>query len=322
MAHSKKELQRKSSHLLKIDEEYTTITEPSSCREPKLKNIFLIELNVSCIFQEETDIAERRRTAANQLMTGFRSETVRWRQELNNMKNRENQLLGNCLLGAGFLAYLGPFTFEIREELLHNQWEVHLLEKNIPLSQPYRVQNFLSSDVEISEYQSYGLPSDEFSVQNGILTIQASRFPYCIDPQMQGLRWIKAMESKSNLKILSMRDRDFLKHIELAIKYGYPVLFKDNDEYIDPIILNILSKNIQDNQKNLFVKLGDKEIDIDPNFRMYLTSRLPNPKLSTFHFGRSIVINYTVTLKGLEEQLLSVLVKIERRELEEMRVNH
>ncbi|CAF1023408.1 unnamed protein product [Didymodactylos carnosus] len=121
MAHSKKELQRKSSHLLKIDEEYTTITEPSSCREPKLKNIFLIELNVSCIFQEETDIAERRRTAANQLMTGFRSETVRWRQELNNMKNRENQLLGNCLLGARFLAYLGPFTFEIREELLHNQ---------------------------------------------------------------------------------------------------------------------------------------------------------------------------------------------------------
>ncbi|CAF4021625.1 unnamed protein product, partial [Didymodactylos carnosus] len=100
------------------------------------------------------------------------------------------------------------------------------------------------------------------------------------------------------------------------IKYGYPILFKDNDEYIDPIILNILSKNIQDNQKNLFVKLGDKEIDIDPNFRMYLTSRLPNPKLSTFHFSRSIVINYTVTLKGLEEQLLSVLVKIERRELE------
>ncbi|CAF1023387.1 unnamed protein product [Didymodactylos carnosus] len=129
------------------------------------------------------------------------------------------------------------------------------------------------------------------------------------------------MESKSNLKILSMRDRDFLKYIELAIKYGYPILFKDNDEYIDPIILNILSKNIH-NQKNLFVKLGDKEIDIDPNFRMYLTSRLPNPKLSTFHFGRSIVINYTVTLKGLEEQLLSVLVKIERRELEEMRVNH
>jgi dynein heavy chain len=52
---------------------------------------------------------------------------------------------------------------------------------------------------------------------------------------------------------------------------------------------------------------------------MYLTCRLSNPKLSTLHFSYSKVINYTVTLKGLEEQLLSSLVKIERRELEEMR---
>jgi len=52
---------------------------------------------------------------------------------------------------------------------------------------------------------------------------------------------------------------------------------------------------------------------------MYLTCRLSNPKLSTQHFSYSKVINYTVTLKGLEEQLLSSLVKIERRELEEVR---
>lgn len=32
-----------------------------------------------------------------------------------------------------------------------------------------------------------------------------------------------------------------------------------------------------------------------------------------------MVINYTVTLKGLEDQLLSVIVKYERKELEEQR---
>ena len=99
----------------------------------------------------------------------------------------------------------------------------------------------------------------------------------------------------------------------------YPVLFKDVDEYIDPIILDILSKNVQGDSNHQFVKLGDKQIDIDRNFRMYLTCRLSNPHLTTLHFSYSKVINYTVTLKGLEEQLLSSLVKIERRELEEMR---
>jgi len=32
-----------------------------------------------------------------------------------------------------------------------------------------------------------------------------------------------------------------------------------------------------------------------------------------------MVINYTVTLKGLEDQLLAVIVKYERKELEEQR---
>ena len=97
------------------------------------------------------------------------------------------------------------------------------------------------------------------------------------------------------------------------------MLFKDVDEYIDPIILDILSKNLQGDSVHQYVKLGDKNIDIDRNFRMYLTCRLPNPALSTLHFSYSKVINYTVTMKGLEEQLLSSLMRNERRELEEMR---
>ena len=68
-----------------------------------------------------------------------------------------------------------------------------------------------------------------------------------------------------------------------------------------------------------FVVLGDKEVDYDPSFRLYLTSKLPNPRLTPAHFGKSMVINYTVTLKGLEDQLLAVIVKNERRELEEQR---
>lgn len=81
-------------------------------------------------------------------------------------------------------------------------------------------------------------------MQNGILTTRASRFPVCIDPQQQALNWIKKKEQKKNLKILSFTDSDFLKQVELAIKYGLPVLFQDVDE-IDPVLDNVLSKNIQ-----------------------------------------------------------------------------
>ena len=43
--------------------------------------------------------------------------------------------------------------------------------------------------------------------------------------------------------------------------------------------------------------LGDKEVDYDPNFRLYLNTKLANPKYTPNVFGKSMVINYTVTLK-------------------------
>lgn len=43
----------------------------------------------------------------------------------------------------------------------------------------------------------------------------------------------------------TFNDHDFLKQLELAIKYGFPFLFKDVDEYIDPVIDNVLEKNIK-----------------------------------------------------------------------------
>jgi dynein heavy chain len=45
--------------------------------------------------------------------------------------------------------------------------------------------------------------------------------------------------------VCTFNDPDFLKQLEMAIKYGFPFLFQDVDEYIDPVIDNVLEKNIK-----------------------------------------------------------------------------
>ena len=55
--------------------------------------------------------------------------------------------------------------------------------------------------LRVVRWTSEGLPPDDLSIQNGILTMRASRFPLCIDPQQQALNWIKRREESNNLKV-------------------------------------------------------------------------------------------------------------------------
>merc|ERR1712146_754125 len=130
---------------------------------------------------------ERRLIAADKLISGLGSEATRWTSELEDLKERRVRLLGDCLLASAFLSYQGAFTYEFRHDLLHSEWEPDVHKKSIPCSEPFKVETLLTDEVECSKWPSEGLPPGELSIQNGILTTAASRFPLCIDPQKQAL---------------------------------------------------------------------------------------------------------------------------------------
>ncbi|XP_028981786.1 dynein heavy chain 10, axonemal [Diachasma alloeum] len=289
--------------------------------EKQLKELnakYEIALADRLALQEETDLLERRLVAADKLIGGLSSENVRWKEELVNLQAELELIIGNSLLSAGFLSYAGPFSYEFRNQMVYDDWQNSVLEKSIPLSQPYRIETQLTNDVEISEWNSEGLPPDELSVQNGILTSRALRSSLCIDPQQQAINWLKKKEQKKNLKILTFNDLDFVKQVEMAIKFGFPVIFQDVD-YIDPILDNVLMKNLQTVGGRTFILLGDKEVDYDPKFRLYLITKQSNPAFNPAVYSKATVINYMVTLTGLEDQLLSVVVRTERPDIEEQR---
>lgn len=63
--------------------------------------------------------------------------------------------------------------------------------------------------------------------------------------------------------------------------------------------------------------LGDKEVEYDWNFRLYLNTKLSNPAYGPKLFNNAAIINCTVTEEELENQLLGVIVKHEQSSLEE-----
>lgn len=191
--------------------------------------------------------------------------------------------------------------------------------KELPFNEKFSLESLLSSDVEISQWNSEGLPSDELSVQNGILTTRASRWPLCIDPQLQAVSWIKKREEKDpGFKVLNLNEGAgvFLKSLENCIKYGKPCLFENVDEELDPTIDPILEKNFTIKAGMKLIKLGENEFEFSDDFRLYFTSKLANPRYTPEIMSKTMVINYTVTLMGLRDQLLNVVVAFERPDKE------
>ena len=243
--------------------------------------------------KDKADIMERRLEAASKLIAGLGSERVRWGNDISTLKSKRERLLGDCLLTSSFLSYMGPFTFDFRYGMVYDSWLKDVTARNIPLSDNFKLETLLTNEVETTQWASEGLPSDELSIQNGILTTRASRFPLCIDPQMQAIQWIKKKEGKAmEGKIKTFNDSDFLKQIELAIQYGSPFLFENVDEYVDPVIDPVLERNVTVAANGrVTIILGDKEVEWDSNFRMYMCSKLPNPHYGPEISGKTMIIN-------------------------------
>ncbi|XP_055849438.1 dynein axonemal heavy chain 8 [Episyrphus balteatus] len=258
--------------------------------------------------------------AATALIGGLAGEKIRWTEQIAQFKSETERLVGDIIYLTAFLSYTGPFNQEFRTDL-QNSWLKELNERSIPLSSNINIIDSLTDRSQIGEWNLQGLPSDDLSIQNGIIATKAVRFPLLIDPQSQGKSWIKQKEKEFSLIVTSLNHKYFRNHIEDAVSMGLPVIIEDVGEELDPCLDNVLDRNLLKVGTTFKIKLGDKEIDYNDQFRLYITTKLPNPAYTPEVAARTSIIDFTVTMKGLEDQLLGRVILYERKELEEERTN-
>ena len=76
------------------------------------------------------------------------------------------------------------------------------------------------------DWNIQGLPADAFSTENGVMVTRGTRWPLMIDPQEQANKWVKNMEKEGGLKVVTLKQSDYLRTLENAITFGQPVLMQ------------------------------------------------------------------------------------------------
>ncbi|KAJ3312837.1 hypothetical protein HDV04_002647 [Boothiomyces sp. JEL0838] len=266
--------------------------------------------------EEEAQSTQVTIELANRLVNGLASEKVRWSEAVAKFKEQEKTLAGDVLVSAAFVSYVGGFTKRYRQEMIEN-WFKYLKDENnpfrIPLSDNLDPLNIMTNAAEIARWNNEGLPTDRVSLENATMVTSCKRWPLIIDPQLQGVTWIKNREG-DKLKTVRLGAKGYLDAIEKAVSSGDVVLIEDIAESIDAVLNPLLGRETI--KKGRYIKMGDKEVEYDPSFRLILQTRLANPHYPPEIQAQTTLINFTVTLLGLEDQLLADVVNIERPDLE------
>jgi dynein heavy chain len=297
------------ANLAEMEEQVRLLEETFTAAEEKKKKL-----------QRDRDDCQRKLSRAGDLLEKLAGEKDSWAKLLSINEAANEHLTGDVLLSSGVIAYLGVFTHTYREDCIKN-WTEMLTSFGIKSSEEFSLQAVLGNSVEIRSWQINKLPSDSFSVDNAIIQKNSDRWPLMIDPQMQANIWIKSMEAHAKIKFLKPTSdpKDVYRTLENCMLIGTPIILEDCLETIDPIYEPLLEKQIEKHGANYAIKLGDGLKEYSPDFRFYVTTKLSSPHYAPEVCVKVVMLNFMVTEDGLEDQMLSIVVKHEDPKKYEMR---
>ena len=278
------------------------------------------------VLEESIERSIRQLGNAEVLTESLGSETERWSSQIEELEKEVSKLPGDVFLAGASIVYFGAFTPVFRQAVV-KLWLEAAIELDVPISDNYSLVKTLADPMQVRDWQIHSLPTDSTSSENAVLCIAScestklSRWPLMIDPQGQAAKWIRAEQSRKGLKVIKMTDPKYIHVLAQAIRNGTPILIDEVGETLDPALESVLLKQVYvvDGQPMINIGGADHAVKYDPLFRLYMTTKIANPHYLPEVCIKVTLINFTVTMEGLEDQMLGDVVSIEKSVLEEQK---
>jgi dynein heavy chain len=290
----------------------------------------------------QAEKTQSRANMADRLVNGLADEKVRWTDSVQSFGIQEKKFVGDVLLAAAFVSYVGAFSLSLRHSLVNEKWIPDMVERQMPMTEGTQPLTMLVDAAGIAQWANEGLPSDSMSIQNGAIVCNCKRWPILIDPQLQGIKWVKKKHATEvyaqkpeevpeeewvpppptpkEMAVVQLSQARYLNTVEMAIQNGEAMMIENIGNDIDAVLEPVLGRAVIKRGRAMVIKLGDKEVEYDPKFQLYLQTKQANPHYQPQTCAQTTLINFMITLDGLQEQLLALVVKKERPDLEQQKL--
>ncbi|KAI6655602.1 cytoplasmic dynein 2 heavy chain 1-like [Oopsacas minuta] len=300
---SEKKIEKLSIGLSNIDKE---IAQLKTNFEQYTEDAAKLKLDV-CATQTILNTSEN-------LVNKLDNEKIRWTIQQDLLQTKNSNLLSRCLLASSYISFLGS-TNETERETKSSEWKLA-----IDYQEDFNITTFLSNENEHLFWRYQGLPTDNLSVCNAIILKNTLFCPYLIDPSHKAFGWLREHLSGERLEIVNFNDDKFTTMLELSVRFGKRIIILDVDD-IEPILYPLIRREIYFKGSSSFVYIGEKQVDFNNDFKMYLITRNPNPNINVDIQSCLSIINFSFTIAGLTSQLLTIIILTEKPELEVQKTN-
>ena len=263
--------------------------------------------------KEEITQVQNKVERSEKLLINLSSEKERWSKQMNEFKININNLLGDTFLSSSFLAYIGFYDAFYRKYLKEKARQISK-QNEIISSNDFDEVEWLTKANDKAIWQNCKLPNDNICLENATILQRFNRYPLIIDPAGQATEFIKTYYATKKLTSTTFTDSSFLKLLENALRFGYPILVQDVEK-IDPIMNSLLNKEIHKQSGRNLIRIGDQEIDFSLTFNMFMITRDSSCHFTPDLCSRVTFLNFTITPSSLQNQILDIVLKNERPEV-------
>uniref|UniRef100_A0A671UTN4 Cytoplasmic dynein 2 heavy chain 1 n=1 Tax=Sparus aurata TaxID=8175 RepID=A0A671UTN4_SPAAU len=275
----------------------------------ELKEKFQCHTTEAAKLEAEVTKAQDTITAAQQLISQLDGEHTRWNtQVMSEIKNELDTLPMQAMLAAAFITYLSAAPEDRRRYCLETWMTQSGLQK-------FDLRSFLCSESEQLIWKSQGLPSDDLSMENALVILQSVACPFLIDPSSRATEWLRTHLSHQRLEVINQQDNNFMTSLELAVRFGKTLIIQEMDG-VEPVLYPLLRRDLIAQGPRYVVQIGDKVIDYNEDFRLFMATRNPTPFIPPDAISVVTEVNFTTTRAGLRGQLLALTIQQEKPELE------